>query len=55
MERAVIDVTVYANTIIDGLIAIKDFHRDVLTRSEVETLNDAANIISHNIKELKTI
>jgi len=49
------DVGVIANVIIDELIAIKDSHRDVLTRSEGETLNDAANIISHNIKELKTI
>lgn len=53
MEIKVNDIAVYANTIIDGLIAIKDLHRDVLTRSEVDTLNDAANIISHNIKELK--
>ena len=55
MERAVIDVTVYANTIIDGLIAIKDLHRDVLTRSEVDTINDACNLIEANIRELKKI
>lgn len=53
MEIKKSDIAVYANTIIDGLIAIKDLHRDVLTRPEVDTLNDAANIISHNIKELK--
>lgn len=48
------NISVYANTIIDGLIAIKDLHRDVLTHSEVDCLNDACNLISHNIKELKT-
>ena len=49
------NISVYANTIIDGLIAIKDRHRDVLTSSEVDTLNDACNLISHNIKELKEV
>lgn len=48
------DVGVIANVIIDELIAIKDSHRDVLTRSEIDTINDACNLISHNIKELKS-
>jgi hypothetical protein len=48
------DVGVIANVIIDELIAIKDSHRDVLTSSEIDTLNDACNLISHNIKELKS-
>ena len=53
MERIIKDVHVYANVLIDELIAIKDMHRDVLTRTEVESINDACNLISHNIKEIK--
>ena len=55
MERAVIDVTVYTNTLIDQLIRIKDNHRDILTRTEVDALNAACNIIEHNIKELRNV
>ena len=55
MEGAVIDVTVYANTLIDQLIRIKDNHRDILNRTEVNVINDACNIIEHNIRELKEI
>lgn len=55
MEKAMIDVAVYANMIIDQLIAIKDRHRDVLNSTEVDTLNNAANLIEVNIKELKNV
>lgn len=55
MERAVIDVAVYAHMVVDQLIRIKDNHRDILNNTEVDTLNDACNIIEHNIRELKRI
>lgn len=53
MERVVIDVRVYASTLVDQLIRIKDRHRDVLSCSEVDVINDACNLIDHNLKELK--
>ena len=52
MDKVLFDVRVYANDVVDRLIALKDINRDKLSKSEVETLNDAANLISHNIKEI---
>ena len=52
MDKVIYDVRVYANDVVDRLIALKDMNRDKLTRSEIETLNDACNIIEHNIKEI---
>lgn len=52
MDRVLYDVRVYANDVVDRLNALKDDNRDKLTRSEIETLNDACNIIEHNIKEI---
>ena len=45
-------VRAYANDVVERLIALKDMNRDKLSRSEIETLNDAANLIYHNIKEI---
>lgn len=45
-------VTAYANDVVERLIALKDMNRDKLSRSEIETLNDAANIIYKNIGKL---
>lgn len=53
MERIINDIQVYANTVIDSLIRVKDYHRDVLNSTEIDAINDAANLISHNIQELK--
>ena len=53
MERVIHDVHVYANVLVDELIAIKDRHRDVLNRTEVESINDICNLVTHNIKEIK--
>lgn len=36
------------NMIIDRLISIKDSHRDELTYSEIDTINDACNILEEN-------
>lgn len=47
------DIRTYANTLIDQLIRIKDNHRDVLTFDEIEHLNDACNLISHNLERLE--
>ena len=41
-----------ANDVVDRLNALKDKNRDKLSSSEIDTLNDAANLISHNIKEI---
>lgn len=52
MDRVLYDVRVYANDVVDRLNALKDNNRDKLSRSEIDTLNDAANLIEHNIKEI---
>ena len=52
MDKVIYDVRVYANDVVERLIAIKDMNRDKLSRSDIDTLNDAANLISHNIKEI---
>lgn len=52
MDRIMHDVRVYANDVVDRLNALKDKNRDKLCRTEIETLNDAVNLILHNIKEI---
>ena len=52
MDKVIFDVRVYANDVVERLIALKDLNRDKLSRSDIETLNDAANLIYHNIKEI---
>jgi hypothetical protein len=52
MDKVIYDVRAYANGVVERLIAIKDRNRDKLTRGEIDTLNDACNIIEHNIKEI---
>lgn len=52
MDKVMYDVRIYANDVVERLIALKDMNRDKLSRSEIETLNDAANLIYHNIKEI---
>ena len=53
MREAINDKRVIGNMIIDTLIRIKDRHRDVLTRTEVDDLNRAANFIEDVIREIK--
>jgi len=55
MERIVIDVKAYANELVERLIRLKDSNKSTLTRNEIDTINDACNLIDHNIKELKQI
>ena len=52
MDKVIFDVRIYANDVVERLIALKDMNRDKLSRSDIETLNDAANLIYHNIKEI---
>lgn len=52
MDKVIYDVRAYANGVVERLIALKDMNRDKLTRGEIDTLNDAANLIYHNIKEI---
>ena len=52
MDRIINDVRVYANDVVERLISLKDRNRDKLCRADIETINDAANLIYHNIKEI---
>ena len=48
-----INMQAYADGIIDKLIAIKDSNKDNLTRNEIDTINNACNLIEHNREDLK--
>lgn len=48
-------VEVYANELVERLIRLKDANRSTLTRNEVDTINDACNIIDHNKRLLEQI
>lgn len=52
MDKVICNVRMYANDVVERLIALKDMNKDKLSMSEIETLNDAANLIYHNIKEI---
>ena len=52
MDRIINDVRAYVNDVVERLIALKDMNRDKLSMSEIETLNDAANLIYKNIGKL---
>ena len=52
MDKVIFDVRVYANDVVERLISLKDRNRDKLSTSDIDTLNDAANLIYHNIKEI---
>jgi len=52
MDRIISDVRVYANDVVERLITLKDMNRDKLSRSDIEMLNDAANLIYKNIGKL---
>ena len=52
MDKVIHDVRAYANGVVERLISLKDKNRDKLTRGEIDALNDAANLIYHNIKEI---
>lgn len=53
MEMIRNDKRVIGNMIIDELISIKDRHRDVLTMTEVDSINSAANFIEDVIREMQ--
>ena len=55
MSAVETDMRVYGNYIIEKLIALKDANKSQLTRNEIDTLNDAANLIEHNLSELKRV
>ena len=52
MDRVIYDVRVYANDVVDRLNSVKGNNRDKLCQSDIQALNDAINLISHNIKEI---
>ena len=52
MDRVLYDVRVYANDVVDRLNVLKDKNRDKLSTTEIEALNDAINLILHNMKEI---
>lgn len=53
MEKIINNLNTYANTLIDELIKVKDHHRDVLSKSEIDSINDICNLVQHNLEELK--
>lgn len=53
MKRVIADIQVYGNALIDEMCLIKDRHRDVLSRTEIDSINDICNLVQHNLKELK--
>lgn len=55
MDRIICDVQVYANELVERLIRLKDSNKGTLTRNEIDTINDACNLIDHNIKLLKEV
>ena len=55
MEKVIVDVRVYANYVIERLNQLKESNRDKLTRNEIDVLNDAANLIQHNLEVLKEV
>lgn len=48
-------IEVYANELVERLIRLKDTNRSTLTRNEVDTINDACNLIDHNKRLLEQI
>lgn len=52
MDKVICDVRAYANDVVERLISLKDRNRDKLCMADIDTLNDAANLIYHNIKEI---
>lgn len=52
MDKVICNVRTYANDVVERLISLKDRNRDKLSASDIDTLNDAANLIYHNIKEI---
>jgi hypothetical protein len=55
MERVINNLEQYADGLVERLISLKDSNRSNLTRNEIDTINDACNLIYHNRKELKEI
>ena len=54
-RRIITDLSTYAEVIVDELNGIKDRRRDVLTHEEIDSLNDACNLIYNNRKEIKKL
>lgn len=47
------DVKSYANKLIDMLNGIKDRHRNELEWWEIAVINDACNLIDHNLEAIR--
>lgn len=52
MDKVICNVRMYANDVAERLISLRDRNRDKLSSSDIDTLNDAINLIYHNIKEI---
>lgn len=52
MDRVIYDVRIYANGVVDRLIDLKENRKADLSDNEKEAVNDAINLILHNIKEI---
>ena len=44
MERVIADIQVYGNALIDEMCLIKDRHRDVLSRTEINSIKLHRNL-----------
>ena len=54
MDKA-FDIEMYASELVERLISIKDRYRSEMCSSDIDTLNDCANLIYHNRKEMKEL
>jgi hypothetical protein len=52
MVKVICNVRIYANDVVERLISLKDRNRDKLSARDIDTLNDAANLIYKNIGKL---
>lgn len=52
MDKVICNVRMYANDVVERLISLKDRNRDKLSARDIDTLNDAANLIYKNIEKL---
>jgi hypothetical protein len=52
MDKVICNVRMYANDVAERLISLRDRNRDNLSARDIDTLNDAANLIYKNIGKL---
>ena len=53
LDNNLFDIKVYADYISDELAKLRDRNTDKFTSTDSQIINDAINLIRHNINELK--